>query len=540
MGYLDETIEKSKEKEKEEQEKEESKEEQQKEIEKKEKSEEEEIEQEGLDEAEKAEVEIEGEKELVTSYGDVEIYRVENEPLMAYKIPVIKPTGPEKKIVNTVKEAATRLITVSPEKFRSPERRRSFYFKRIKEIIEENPELGVPKTKVDFYADMVVREMIGYGIIDPLVRDKKLEEIMVIAPGEPVYVFHREHGMMRTNVQFGAEGGLRDIIERIGRQVGRRVDRSNPLLDARLPDGSRVNATISPISLDGSTLTIRKFREEPITITELIEWNTINAEAGAFLWLISEGLGVRPANTLVAGGTASGKTTTLNVLSSFVPDRERVISVEQTAELQLPLEHWVRLETRPPGLEGKGEIDMSSLVKNSLRMRPDRIIVGEIRGDEAFSLFQAMNTGHDGSMGTVHSNTARETITRITSPPMNVPIVMANALDFIIMQQRIHSKEKGLIRRVTQIAEVQEIKKDGTPKLNVLYDYDPARDKLKRNKSPSKFKKELLRFTNLSKDDLEEELKERKEFLEKLVRDGVKDLDEIKQKAKEFEMKDYD
>lgn len=564
MGYLDKMIEDSKEKEEEEEEEkkkqeEEKKEKQKEDIKKERPTKEEEPKKESYEKIEEkkeeyeepeseekpeeegpTEVEVEGEKELITSYGDVEIYKVKDEPLPFYKIPVIKPTGPEKKIVNTIKEAATRLITVPPEKFRSAERRRKFYFKRIKEIIESNPELGVPKTKVDFYADMVVRGMIGYGVIDPLVRDKKLEEIMVLNPEDPVHAFHRDYGMMKTNVKFGREDDIRDIIDRIGRQVGRRVDRSKPLLDARLPDGSRVNATIEPISLDGSTLTIRKFREKPITITDLIKWNTVSAEAGAFLWLMAEGLGVRPANTLVSGGTASGKTTTLNVMSSFVPARERVITVEQTAELQLPMEHIIRLETRPPGLEGKGNIDMSALVKNSLRMRPDRIIVGEIRGDEAFSLFTAMNTGHDGSMGTVHANSARETITRVTSPPMNVPIVMANALDFIIIQQRIHSREKGLIRRVTKIAEVENIKEDGSPVLNPLYTYDPTTDSLKRKKTPSHYKKELLKYTNLSKEDLEDELDEREELLEKLVKKGVSDLKTIKDKVKEFEMKKYE
>ncbi len=545
MGYLDEVIEESKE-EKEETEKEQPEEKptkkekepketikEPKEIERgKERSEEEEIEEE-----KSSEVEIKGERELITSYDNVKIYKVEDEQLPVYEVPVIKPTGPEKKIVNTIKEAATRLITPSAEQFRSPEKKRRFYFKRIKEIIEENPELGVPDTKIEFYADMVVRQMIGYGVIDPLVRDKKLEEVMVISPGKPVYAFHREYGMMKTNVRFASEKELRDIIDRIGRQVGRRVDRSNPLLDARLPDGSRVNATIQPISLDGSTLTIREFREEPITITDLIKWNTVTPEAGAFLWLMAEGLGVRPANTLISGGTASGKTTTLNVLCSFIPERERIITIEQTAELKLPIEHWIRLETRPPGLEGKGEIDMGALVENSLRMRPDRITVGEIRGEEAFSLFTAMNTGHDGSFGTVHANSAQETITRVTSPPMDVPIIMANALDIIIMQQRINRKGEGLTRRVTQISEVQKVKENGKPELNILYDYDPTEDKLKKQENPSRYKQEILKYTDLSKDDLEQELEDRKELLEKLARENIRKLEDVKEEIRKYRMK---
>jgi len=488
-----------------------------------------------LEEEEAGKVEIKGEKELITSYGDVNIYRAEDEELPIYEIPVIKPRGPEKKIINTIKEAATRLISVPPERFRSKEKRRKFYLKRIEEIIESNPELGIPDSRKNFYAEMVVREMIGYGIIDPLVRDKKLEEVMVIAPDRPIYVHHREYGTMKTNVKFGNDREIRDIIDRIGRQVERRIDRSNPLLDARLPDGSRVNATIQPISLDGSTLTIRSFREDPISLIDLIKWNTITPEAAAYLWFMAEGLEVRPANVLVSGGTASGKTTTLNVLSSLIPTRERIISVEQTAELNLPVDHWVRLETRPPGLEGKGEISMDALVENSLRMRPDRMIVGEIRGEEAFSLFTAMNTGHDGSMGTVHANSARETITRVVSPPMDVPVIMANALDFIVMQERFQHPDKGLIRRVTDIVEVKNIKKDGTPELSTIFDYDPTVDKLKRKREDSHYEQDVVKYLDFSKEDLKKELKNREEYLEKLVEKNVTNQSYLKEKIRDYE-----
>ncbi len=487
------------------------------------------------EETETGEVEIEGEKELISSYGDVEIYRVEDEQLPVYKIPVVKPRGPEKKIINTLKEAATRLITVSPQQFRSEEKRRQFYLKRIKEIIESNPELGIPETKKDFYSEMVVREMIGYGVIDPLVKDKKLEEVMVIGPNIPVYVHHRDYDTMKTNVKFGRDQGIREVIDRIGRQIGRRIDRNNPLLDARLPDGSRVNATIEPISLEGSTLTIRSFREDPISLIDLIKWNTLTPEAAAYLWLMSEGLEVRPANVLVSGGTASGKTTTLNVLSSLIPPRERVISIEQTAELNLPVDHWVRLETRPPGLEGKGEISMDALVKNSLRMRPDRVIVGEIRGEEAFSLFTAMNTGHDGSMGTVHANSAKETITRITSPPMDVPIVMANALDFIIIQKRLQHPKKGLIRRITSISEVQKVKEDGSPEINTLFKYDPTTDRLKRKRKNSLYEKEITQYLNISEKELTEEIENRKEYLERLTKEDISDQSKLKDKIQKYQ-----
>ncbi len=475
---------------------------------------------------EKAEIEYLGTKTLVASYGNVKIYKVEGEPLLVYTIPVIKPKGPEKILVNTIKEAATRIITVSPEEIRDPERRRRFYFEKVKEIIEGSPELGVPKTRVDFYADMVVREMIGYGILDPLVQDDKLEDIMVIGPEKPVYVAHREYDMMKTNVMFANDDEIKNIIDRIARQVNRRVDLQTPLLDARLPDGSRVNATIKPISVDGNTLTIRKFREDPYTVIDLLKFGTFTLDLAAFLWLAVDGLGAKPANIIISGGTGSGKTTTLNVLSSFIPPSERVITIEDTAELKLPLEHWVRMETRPPSIEGKGEVSMEVLVKNSLRMRPDRIIVGEIRYKEAQTLFTAINTGHDGSAGTVHANSAHETVIRVTSPPMNVPEIMLEGLDLIVVQQRIHDRRKGVIRRVTEVAEVTGVM-GGKPQIQVIFERDPALDTIKATGIPSKYVQKLMRFTGLSKADIATEIDKRKELLKSLLDRGIRKQEDV-------------
>ncbi|MCX6798471.1 MAG: CpaF family protein, partial [Candidatus Diapherotrites archaeon] len=372
-------------------------------------------------------------KKLIDSYGEVKIYQLPDKPLLYYYVPVVRPTKQEKTIISTIKEAATRLITISPYRIRDPEQRAAVYKQRILEILRNSPELHIPERLFESYAENVVREMVGYGIIDPLVRDDKLEEIMIIGSGKPVYLFHREYEMMTSNIEFYSDKEIIDLINRIARQVGRRVDISMPLLDARLPDGSRVNATIPPASVDGSTLTIRKFRKDPYSIIDMITMNTLSVDVAAFLWLCVDGLGAKPANILIAGGTSSGKTTLLNCLASFVPDTERIITIEDTAELNLPLKHWIRLEARPPGLEGKGELTLDILTKNSLRMRPDRIIVGEVRHDEAFTLFTAMNTGHEGCMGTIHANSPQETIVRVTNPPMNVPEVMLSGLDFILI-----------------------------------------------------------------------------------------------------------
>ncbi|NPA76520.1 MAG: CpaF family protein [Candidatus Diapherotrites archaeon] len=374
--------------------------------------------------------------------------------------------------------------------------------------------------------------MVGYGILDPLVNDELLEEIMVIGPKRPVYVFHRKYGMMKTNVEFYEDKEIQAIIEKIARDVNRHIDAMNPLLDARLPDGSRVNATIPPASVDGSTITIRKFRKDPYTVLDLINFGTMSPELAAFLWLAVDGMGAKPANILVSGGTGSGKTTTLNVLATYIPAHERIITIEDTAELNLPLEHWVRLEARPPSIEGTGEISMDVLVKNALRMRPDRIIVGEVRHKEASTLFTAMNTGHDGCMGTIHANSAEETMVRIMSPPMDVPKVMASALDFVLVQNRIHDRRKGTIRRIVEFAEVREV--DGDPQTFTIFSWDAAQDKQVLVDEDIRYLKTLSDFTGLSVDDLRDEWRRRTDYLTRLNKSGVKGIKAVKAAVQEY------
>ncbi len=467
------------------------------------------------------------------SYGQVKIYKIPGKPLNYYFVPTPKPTASERKVINTLKEATTRLISIAPYKIRNPEERRIVYKQKIMEIIKNNPNLRIPESRIAFYADAVVREMVGYGLIDDLIKDDYLEEIMIVGPKKPVYVFHREYEMMTTNIEFFSEQEIEDLINKIAREVGRRVDVAAPLLDARLSDGSRVNATIPPASISGGTVTIRKFRADPYSIVDLIRMGTLNSEAAAFLWVCVDGMGVKPANVLISGGTGSGKTTLLNVLAAFVPDRERVITIEDTAELNLPINHWIRLESRPPGLEGSGEVRMDILTKNSLRMRPDRIIVGEIRHEEAFTLFTAMNTGHDGTMGTVHANSPEETIIRLTSPPMSVPNIMMSGLDMIIVEHRYYDRKKGTIRRISEIAEVYGAL-EGNPKTQVIFQRDPARDSLERTFAESKYLKVLQNFTGTSKERLLAEMTSRKTFLDNLVANNIRSLTEVSEKSKQF------
>lgn len=335
--------------------------------------------------------------EVLDAYGNVRIIKVKGEPVPIYEVRFPKLSAEEQRLFRRIKERAITEIQIDPTAIPNPEERRKIFMNAVKKMIkDEAPHYS--EGRIEVLADMIVQQMIGYGKLDPLVRDDNLEEIMVIGTNRPVYVWHRRFNMCKTNIVFPEDKEILNIIERIAREVGRRIDQQSPLLDARLPDGSRVNATIPPISLDGPTITIRKFKKDPLTIIDLIKYGTINAEIAAFFWVLVDGLGVKPANILVAGGTGSGKTTMLNSLGMFIPPSERVITIEDTAELQLPVEHWVRLETRPPNLEGKGEVTMDDLVKNTLRMRPDRIIVGEVRGPEARTMFTAMNTGHNGAL----------------------------------------------------------------------------------------------------------------------------------------------
>ncbi len=467
------------------------------------------------------------------SYGKTKIYRIPGKPLAYYFVPATRPTAAERKIINTLKEATTRLISIAPYKIRNPEERRIVYKQRIMEIIKNNPSMKIPESRTNFYAEAVVREMVGYGVIDDLIKDDNLEEIMVVGPKKPVYVFHREFEMMTTNIEFFSEQEIEDLVNKIAREIGRRVDVSAPLLDARLTDGSRVNATIPPASISGGTLTIRKFREDPYSMVDLIRMETLSSEAAAFLWMCSDGLGTKPANILISGGTGSGKTTLLNVLASFVSDRERVITIEDTAELNLPIKHWIRLEARPPGLEGTGELKMDVLTKNALRMRPDRIIVGEIRHEEAFTLFTALNTGHDGCLGTVHANSPEETIIRVTSPPMNVPNIMLSGLDLIIVEHRFYDRKKGTIRRISEIAEVYGAM-DGKPRTQTIFQRDPARDVIERTLVDSKYLKMLQNFTGTSKENIEAELRTRKIFLERLVSENIRTIGEVSERAKQY------
>ncbi|MDI9615421.1 ATPase, T2SS/T4P/T4SS family [Methanothermobacter sp.] len=446
---------------------------------------------------------------------DVEI--IEGDLIPKYKVSLPKFSEKERELLNEIREKLVEVAVSKGEDFRIDE---STFMSEVKEFLRVK---GV--RNVDKLAKQISQEMLGYGELDPLIKDDDLEEIMVIGVNKPVFVYHRKMGMMITNVVFKDDDDIKAIIDLIARQVNRRIDQQTPILDARLPDGSRINATIPPVSPDGSTLTIRKFRKDPFTVVDLINFKTMSSHLAAFLWVCTDGLGVKPCNAIVAGGTGSGKTTTLNTVSAFVPPTERIITIEDTLELQLPHTHVLRMETRPPNIEGKGELDMDTLVKNSLRQRPDRVIVGEVRGGEAITLFTALNTGHSG-FGTLHANTARETITRLINPPMNVPRIMIPALDFIIMQNRMYRPEGGSIRRITEVAEVVGME-EGNVQLNRVFEWNSVTDKVEYVGIASQTLREIAELRAISINEIEEEIERRRLVLEYLADENIRSIDEV-------------
>ena len=307
--------------------------------------------------------------------------------------------------------------------------------------------------------EQITDEIIGLGPLEPLLRDESITEIMVNGPRQ-VYI-ERSGKLELTNVVFQNDDHVMRIIDRIIAPIGRRVDESSPMVDARLTDGSRVNAIIPPLSLVGPVVTIRKFAASPFTTDDLIRFGTATADMFDFLRACVEAR----LNLFVSGGTGSGKTTTLNVLSSFIPNDERIVTIEDAAELQLRQEHVVTLESRPPNIEGKGAIPIRELVRNALRMRPDRIIVGECRSGEALDMLQAMNTGHDGSMSTGHANSPRDMLSRLETmvlmagvdlPLRAIREQVASAVDLIVQQSRL----KDGTRKIVNITEVQGMEGD--------------------------------------------------------------------------------
>ncbi len=410
------------------------------------------------------------------------------------------------------------------------------------ESVRKEPDIGLRKRVLSEYLkgktpqsrnrealiEGIINRVMGYGGLSELISDPNLEEIMVNGVNLPVFVFHKKYGMCPTNIEFRDKDEIFKIINRLCWLHGKEI---SPIIDMSSIDGSRINITTEPISIHGPTMTIRKPKKHLLTITELLENGTLDVDVAALLWLSVEGMRMLPANLIVAGMIGSGKTTLLNSLAMLTPPEERVITIEETPELQLSgKENWVPLTTQ------KG-YDMEMLVRNTLRMRPNRIIVGEIRGGEAMALFNAMNVGHKG-MGTLHANSSREVIYRLESPPMNVPSMIISNLDLIVITSIFNYRGKP-VRKVTELAEVGGVEKD-TILLGQIYQWDPKRDKAVESDqlAPTAYLDKLANKLRISKRAVIDELDNRRTILANLVNDRVFGYSEVLAAINEFYKQD--
>jgi flagellar protein FlaI len=404
---------------------------------------------------------------------------------------------------------------LDPNAFNDIKRR---FMLEAKELLEEKLPTLNEKIK-EFLVGKLIQDMLGLGEIEFLVNDINLEEIVIPTSKEPIRVYHKKFGWLATNLIIAREEEISNYSNIIARRVGRQINVLAPLLDAHLVSGDRVNSILYPISTKGNTITIRKFARDPFSIIDLINNKTCDLDTSALLWLAIE----YEMNVLISGGTASGKTVLLNACMPFIPPNHRIISVEDTRELMLPdFLYWTPLVTRLPNPEGKGEVTMLDLLVNSLRMRPDRIILGEMRRqEEAMVLFEAMHTGHS-VYATLHADSATETVNRLTNPPLNIPPNLLKAVNLNVIMFR--DRRRG-IRRVFQIAEFET--GEGKASANLIYRWVPEEDKIIKHRENSRFFEDIARNTGMSQKEIEEDLEKKKKVLHFLIKRNVRELNEF-------------
>ncbi|MGM5481755.1 MAG: type II/IV secretion system ATPase subunit [Nanobdellota archaeon] len=394
----------------------------------------------------------------------------------------------------------------------------------IKTLIQKYLPDSDAKT-TEFLTSYLKTKSLGLGSLELIMDDEFLEEIVINQSSEPIWIYHKKYSWLKTTIRLDSENQIRHYASIIGRKVGRQITVLTPLLDAHLRGGDRVNATLSPVSTEGNTITIRKFSRDPWTITKFIDKGTISAEAAAIIWA-----GIQyEMSAIIAGGTASGKTSALNVFASFFPPNQRILSIEDTREIRLPkFLHWVPLNTVLPNAENKGEVSMQHLLVNSLRMRPDRILVGEVRRkQETETLFEAIHTGHS-VYATFHSNNAKEAVERLTNPPLDVPKIMLPAISMVIVQFR--NRRTGA-RRTFQLAEITE-KGDA----QVIMQYDAKKDSLTPktnvvqsllNKKGSVLFETIKHYTGMTNKELIKDHEEKVKVLKYLVKHKIDSVDGV-------------
>jgi len=405
--------------------------------------------------------------------------------------------------------------------------KRKFNAKALELMEQQLPQVELEKKQ--FLAGILVHEMLGLGNLEMLLSDGNLEEIVINSSKEPAWVYHKKFGWLKTNILIPNEGQIQNYAASIARKVGRQITTLDPLLDAHLISGDRVNATLFPVSTVGNTLTIRMFRRKPWTITDFIQNKTITSNVTALIWLAVQ----YEISMIISGGTASGKTSFLGSIMPFIQPNQRVISIEDTRELNLPtFLHWVPLTTREPNPEGKGEVGMLDLLVNSLRMRPDRIIVGEIRRQrQAEVLFEAMHTGHS-VYATLHADTVDQTYRRLVNPPINVPETLLEALDLIVTMFR--DRRSG-IRRIYEVAELVPptgTKTSITPR--VLFKWDARKDTILKYQKSYRLMNKLEMHTGMTTKEIEEDLKNKEKILNWMVKNNVNTVDGVGKVVAEY------
>ena len=424
-------------------------------------------------------------------------------------------------LLNEIRNELVALTNISMKELTDPEA-----FSAIKQrFINDATRIlkgkipSLQKETEEFLVGTLIQEMLGLGKIEFLINDPSLEEIVIQSAKENVRVYHKKYGWLETNIHISTEDEIINYANIIARRVGRQITVLTPLLDAHLITGDRINAVLYPVDTKGNTITIRKFARDPYTMIDLINTKTCDLDIAALIWLAIE----YEMNVLVSGGTASGKTSFLNACLPFIPPNQRIISIEDTRELMLPeFLYWTPLVTRSPNPEGRGEVSMLDLLINSLRMRPDRIILGEMRKhDEAMVLFEAMHTGHS-VYATVHADSATETISRLVNPPLNVPPNLLKSVNLNVIMFR--DRRKG-IRRVLQVAEFDADK--DSAKANLIYRWLPEEDRMIKHSDSSRFFEDMQRNTGMSQAEITRELVEKKRILDWMIKHNIRNINDF-------------
>ncbi|MBN2042185.1 MAG: CpaF family protein [Candidatus Aenigmarchaeota archaeon] len=455
----------------------------------------------------------------------VRISEEEREYVPIYRVKYPKIEQATRAVLDAIREEIVTQLTFKTEEILNPEEmtemKQKFTEKAEAMLNKELPHLSQGDNHI--LVGILLQESLGLGPVEFMLKDQNLEEIVINSAKDPIWVYHRQFGWLKTNIMLKDEALIYNYASQIGRRVGTQITNLKPLMDAYLTTGDRANATLFPISSNGNTLTIRKFARTPWTITDFIKANTVSSDVAAFLWLAIQ----YEMNIVCTGGTASGKTSFLNVLSMFIPPTQRIISIEDTREIQLPhFLHWVPMTTRPPNIEGKGEVKMLDLMINALRMRPDRVIVGEIRrSKEAEVLFEAINTGHS-VYSTMHANTAEETFKRLVNPPINIPTSLLTSLQLIAVMHR--DRRKG-IRRLFEITELipggrlEEMKIE----LNTIHKWVPSSDKIIEWSKSQRVLSDIKLFSGMNDNEILDNLADKKRILLWMVNNKINEIDKV-------------